>query len=66
MFSLHRHPSDRRYVYYGRVHCPIRANEPEIDVCAGCSWLLDINQSQDESFIRCQPVLHRNDQYPMG
>jgi hypothetical protein len=55
MLALFRFPSDRRLPFLGRVSCPIRAIEPELDVCAGCQWLYEMSQDPTDSFVRCRP-----------
>lgn len=55
MLSLFRSWSDRRLIDRGRVACPIRGSDAEIDVCAGCRWMLEIDENAALPFVRCAP-----------
>jgi len=55
MFGLFRRPLDRRYVDAGRVCCPLRERDVEVDQCAACRWALEVNQESGIPFVRCRP-----------
>ena len=55
MFSLFRSPSDQHFIDRGLVSCPVRAGDVEIDVCAGCRWLLEVDENARLPFVRCRP-----------
>lgn len=44
-----------RVIEDGRVACPSRAEngDLDVDVCAGCEWLHAIEQSKDVHYVRC-------------
>jgi hypothetical protein len=55
MFSLFRSPLDRHFIDDGRVGCPARGCDVESDVCAGCRWLVDMEETAKLPFVRCRP-----------
>ena len=55
MFSLFRSASDQRFIDHGLVSCPVRGGDVEIDVCAGCRWLLEVDENARLPFVRCRP-----------
>jgi len=54
MFKLFTAHSDRAFVHLGRVACPTRVNEPEIDTCYACPSFLEIRKAAGETFVRCR------------
>ena len=55
MFILFRPRAERRYIDAGRVGCPLRARDAEVDTCAGCRWLVEIDTTAATPFVRCEP-----------
>jgi hypothetical protein len=55
MFSLFRAPLDRRFIDAGRVACPVRGRDVDVDRCAGCQWLVAIDDAAKTPSIRCRP-----------
>ena len=55
MFNFLRSRTDQQYIDGGRVYCPSRSCDVEIDVCAGCRWMLDIDSDARLPFVRCEP-----------
>jgi hypothetical protein len=54
VFNLFGHLSDRLLVDDGRVHCPIRKRDIDIDSCAECSRLLEMHIDGWAPFVRCR------------
>lgn len=61
MFSFIRPPSHEHYVDGGCVSCPRRGHDVEVDLCAGCQWMTEIDLQAKPPFVRCEagpaPVL---------
>ena len=55
MFRLTPPASHKRYVHDGRLFCPVRGCDIDVDLCAGCDWLTAINLGDELPFVRCQP-----------
>lgn len=55
MFALIRPRTGRRYVDGGCVQCPLRQREVEIDLCAGCEAMTEIDLEAEPAFVRCRP-----------
>ena len=55
MFNFLRSRIDQQYIDGGRVYCPSRSCDVEVDVCAGCRWMLDIDSDARLPFVRCEP-----------
>ncbi|MCZ7559247.1 MAG: hypothetical protein M5U30_03665 [Burkholderiaceae bacterium] len=65
MFGLARSKSDQRVVQNGRVACPNRGGDVDIDVCATCEWLRGIDDDGGFRFARCRiDVLRSLPGYP--
>ena len=56
MFRLIRPPAPARYVDRGSVCCPLRARDVEVDLCAGCQCLTEIDLQAELPFVRCRPA----------
>ena len=55
MFRLIRPVALPRYVDAGRVQCPLRGREVDVDLCAGCASLTEIDLQAEPPFLRCRP-----------
>ena len=55
VFALFRAPLDRRCIDAGRVSCPLRGGDVEVDRCAGCRWLVAFDNASRTPSIRCRP-----------
>lgn len=65
MFTFARSRSDQRIVEDGRVACPNRIGDVDIDVCAACPWLHGIDHRDDVRFVRCRVEGYRGlPEYP--
>lgn len=56
-FRIFRSRSPERVIDNGRVGCPVRNCDVEVDICAGCRWLKQIDEKADIPFVRCRPEL---------
>lgn len=57
MFPIIRPPAGRRYVDAGSVSCPLRQRDVEVDLCAGCQWMTQIDLEAEPPFVRCRPEI---------
>jgi hypothetical protein len=55
MFGFFTKRRDEHLIHGGRVGCPVRGADAEIDECAGCRWLTDIVTSAPMPLVRCRP-----------
>lgn len=55
MFNLFQRGSDHRVIDGGQVFCSNRGCDIDMEVCAGCRWLLEINEKAKAPFVRCEP-----------
>ena len=56
MFFFMRSPGCEHYVDSGSVNCPRRGRDVEVDLCAGCEWMTDIDLQAKPPFVRCRPA----------
>lgn len=54
MFNFLRTPTDQLIIDNGRVFCPIRRQDTDIDLCAGCPRVRQIEDSGSLPFVRCR------------
>ena len=54
MFNFLEKPVHRRCADAGRVSCPARAIDIEIDACLACPRLVDIEYDGEDVVVRCQ------------
>jgi hypothetical protein len=40
----------------GRVGCPLRGGDVDLDVCLACDSLFDIERMQGHAIVRCEPA----------
>jgi hypothetical protein len=43
----------------GRVACPLRRRDVEVDLCAGCGWAGAIDMEGEAPSVRCRAELVR-------
>ena len=55
MFRLFRSEFDRRFIDNGSVACPSRGYDAETDTCAGCRWLVEMDETAKLPFVHCHP-----------
>lgn len=54
MFNFFRKPLDRLIIDNGRVFCPIRTRDTDIDYCVACPRLRDIDPAANPPYVRCR------------
>lgn len=59
MFALFDRPSHEHFIDNGKVWCPVRGRDVEIDLCAGCRSLEGIEFDGKRPTVRCEPVAPR-------
>lgn len=55
MLGLFKRPSDTLVAANGRVGCPARAVDVDIEVCFDCPHIVEIGQDAGTPFVRCRP-----------
>ena len=43
------------FIDNGRVYCPVRERDVEVDLCASCRWTASIDLSARAPLVRCRP-----------
>ena len=58
MFHIFSSRRERRVIDAGRVCCPLRRRDVEVDLCAGCGWAEAIETQARAPYVRCtaEPV----------
>lgn len=46
---------DRRLIAQGRVSCPLRERDTEVDLCLQCGWAREVSLRAEAPFVRCRP-----------
>lgn len=57
MFGLFDGPSHEHFVDRGKVWCPVRGRDVEVDLCAGCQSLEAMELDAERPCVRCEPVV---------
>lgn len=66
MFNFSQNHREQRVVDDGRVACPTRDGDVDVDVCAGCAWLHEIVEKRGTRFVRCEVEGRRRlPEYPL-
>jgi hypothetical protein len=60
MFRLFHSEADYRFIDHGRVACPVRAADVDLDRCGECSWMRGIDRHAGLAVVRCRPKLVRS------
>ena len=55
MLDWFRNRSNDHIVGGGRVGCPVRQADIEVDHCASCGWLVEIRDGASAPLVRCEP-----------
>ena len=55
MFRLLRAPEELRLIHRGRVSCPLRSRDADIEDCLQCSFARDVEMEGKAPFVRCRP-----------
>jgi hypothetical protein len=53
---IFRHPGEEHFIDRGRVYCPVREHDVDLDVCAGCRWATHIDLKARLPVVRCRPT----------
>jgi hypothetical protein len=59
MFAIFSSRRERRVIDAGRVCCPLRRRDVEVDLCAGCGWARAIDVDGEAPSVRCTAELVR-------
>lgn len=59
MFAIFPPRRGRRVIDGGRVECPLRRRDVEVDLCAGCGWAGAIDVESEAPSVRCTAELVR-------
>ena len=59
MFAIFSPRRERRVIDDGRVACPLRRRDVEVDLCAGCGWARAIDVDGEAPSVRCTAELVR-------
>ena len=43
------------FIDNGRVYCPVRKRDVEVDLCASCRWTASIDLNASAPLVRCRP-----------
>ena len=54
MFNLFGRKHDQLIIDNGRVFCPIRQQDTDIDICAACHRIREMDTTAEPGFVRCQ------------
>ena len=57
MFGIFCSHGERRLIDGGRVRCPLRKREVEVDLCAACGWARGMDAQAEVPFVRCRADL---------
>ena len=57
MFAIFCARHERRLIDEGRVRCPLRKREVEVDLCAACGWARGMDAQAEVPFVRCRAEL---------
>ena len=53
MFAIFSSLRERRVIDAGRVSCPLRGRDVDVDLCAGCGWAGAIDFEGEVPSVRC-------------
>ena len=54
MFKLFR-AEDRLVIQAGRVWCPVRERDTDLETCLKCDWVREVDLDATHPFVRCRP-----------
>jgi hypothetical protein len=55
MFAFVESARERRKICDGRVDCPLRGADVDVDACIECDWVASIYRRGGDGFVRCRP-----------
>lgn len=56
MLTFFRRRMDERIIDAGRVHCPARSRDVDVETCAACGWAIAIELDAKPAVVRCRPA----------
>lgn len=59
MFAIFSRRRPNRPIDQGRVCCPLRRRDVEVDLCAGCGWARSIELEGEAPSVHCTAELVR-------
>jgi hypothetical protein len=59
MFSLIRLPEERHLIDAGRVSCPLRGRDADVEDCLRCGFLRKLVPQGEAAFVGCRPPRKR-------
>ena len=54
MFSLFNRKNDQLIIDNGKVFCPVRQKDTDIDICAACHRLQEMDPDEKQGTVRCR------------
>jgi hypothetical protein len=55
MFSLIRRPAERLLIDQGRVACPLRKRDADLEDCLQCAFAREVAPDAGPPFVSCRP-----------
>jgi hypothetical protein len=55
MFKLTRADEDRLVIDAGKVYCPVRERDADVELCLQCDWAREVEPEAKQPFVRCRP-----------
>jgi hypothetical protein len=55
MLNLFRSPSHTLIIDRGRVNCPLRRGDVDLEKCATCRWLVSLDPDASPPHLECRP-----------
>ena len=55
MLTFLRAPEERRLIHAGRVSCPLRNRDADVDECMQCGFAREVDTQAKKPFVRCRP-----------
>lgn len=56
MFGILSAKPQPSFIDEGKVHCPVRGADIEVDLCLGCERLVELDEHASPPFVRCEPA----------
>jgi hypothetical protein len=55
MFSLFRAPREQQLIDAGRVFCPLRSCDVDVEACMQCGFARRVEAEAKQPFVLCRP-----------
>jgi hypothetical protein len=55
--TMFRRANDEHFIDNGSVYCSVHKRDVELDLCAGCRWMTQIDLDAKNPVVRCRPEL---------